>query len=154
MLHGRDHKHRYQILSNVIKLRATNYLGHIIREPEEWEHVRRITLTKAMGRVEKKYKKGWETQILLGNETISFAYRIRRERKKWRPKTFSIENKKQRRALYKAAKNREFPFNKKQIPKKRMGIIKKQRFHREGYTAEHNNRFNGNARENNNRGER
>ena len=56
ILHGRDTRNqgRYQILSSIIRKRAVRFLGHIIREPKEWEHVKKITLNSALQRVQTK----------------------------------------------------------------------------------------------------
>ena len=119
ILHGRDPRNqgRYQILSSIIRKRAVGFLGHIIREPKEWEHVNKITLSVDLKIVEKSYKRVGRPRFYWINETMKHAYELKRAHKKREHRVFNINNDKQRGTLNKSALKREYPFNKQRKPR-------------------------------------
>ena len=52
MLYGDAHNNRYMLASNMIKMRAISFLGHIAREAKTWSHVAKVTVNADFTRVE------------------------------------------------------------------------------------------------------
>lgn len=57
ILYGDKIANRYIIASKQIKHRAMTLLGHMLRDENENDHTKRVTLNKDLNRVEKEYKR-------------------------------------------------------------------------------------------------
>ena len=113
-----SNNHRYLLAADQIKSRAVTLLGHIIREPNQTDHARQITIDESLNRVQKTYKRVGRPRFDWLQETMGRAYKLlikraNKQRTRQQSTVLNIHKKKHRERIEKAAYAREFPFDKK-----------------------------------------
>ena len=91
-LYGEDCK-RYLKVSERLQYRAATLLGHLIREPNEWDHAKKATLTTKLKRVQKKYKRVGRPRFHWLQQTMEFAFNKHRKKRNKKKKVFDMEKK-------------------------------------------------------------
>merc|ERR1711953_692022 len=117
ILHGEEHKDRYMIASNMIKMRAVGFLGHIAREAQQWGHVARVTVNAYLSRFSYDHRRVGRPRFSWINTTMEKAHRLIYKRAGETPPDFDIGNQSHRQKIHEKANAREFTFNKKKAMK-------------------------------------
>merc|ERR1711953_732179 len=113
ILHGEDHRGRYMLASNMIKMRAVGFLGHIARESNHWGHVARVTVNADLTRFSCDHKRVGRPRFSWINTTMEKAHRLIYKNAGADAPDFDINDVDQRQHIQLKACAREFPFNKR-----------------------------------------
>merc|ERR1711953_1070355 len=96
VLYGEQHNNRYLIASNMIKMRAVGFLGHIARESPSWSHVARVTVDADFAKFEYGHKRVGRPRYSWMNMTMEKAHRLWYKKANKKPPKFDIRKKEHR----------------------------------------------------------
>merc|ERR1711953_475878 len=106
ILYGETHPGRCLIASNMVKMRAIGFLGHIAREAQSWSHVANVTVNADLSRFGYDHKRVGRPQFSWLHTTMEKAHRLMHKKAGEECPEFRIEDPDQRANIQDKAEQR------------------------------------------------